>query len=145
MAVTKFLARDLTIEVQTNSVGPVFSAIGGLNNLSHSPSTERADTTGFDSGGRAEHIVAQRGDSWTLTGHTLEDVADGSRDAGQEAVETLGRATGTAAIGTFRLTSPGGNTVTFDASVEVTTAGGGHNEAATWSAVLEVTGAPAYA
>ena len=145
MAATKFLARDLTIEVQTNPVGPVFTPIGGLNSLTHSPSTERADTTDFDSGGRPEHIVAQRGESWTLSGYAMEDVADGTRDAGQAAVETLGNATGTAAVGVFRLTSPGGNTREFNASVEVGLAGGGHNEAAAWTATLEVIGAPTIA
>ena len=144
MAVTKFLARDLTIEVR-DAADTAWLPIGGLNSLTHSPSTARADTTDFDSNGRAEHIVAQRGESWTLAGFALEDVATGDRDAGQLRVEELGRARGLNATGSFRITSPGGNTITFDASAEVTIAGGGHNDAAAWNAALEVSGEPVYA
>ena len=144
MAVTKFLARDLTIEVR-DAADTTWLAIGGLNSLTHSPATARADTSGFDSNGREEHIVAQRGDTWTLAGFAMEDVADGSRDAGQERVEDLGKLIGLDATSSFRVTSPGGNTITFDASVEVTLAGGGHNDAAAWQAVVTVTGEPVYA
>jgi hypothetical protein len=141
MAKTKFLARDLAIAINTGSIAvPVWTPIGGLNSLTHSPSTERADTTDNDSNGRAEHIVSQRGDSWSLAGYSLEDVADGTRDAGQEAVEELATAIGLSSLGQFRLTSPGGNTATFLGSAEVTTAGGGHNDAAAWSATVEVSG-----
>jgi len=144
MAVTKFLARDLTIEVR-DAGDTAWVAIGGLNSLTHSPATSRADTTDFDANGREEHIVAQRGESWTLSGFAMEDVGTGARDAGQERCETLAKVQGLAAMGSFRLTSPGGNTITFDASVEVTLAGGGHNDAAAWQASLTVSGDPVYA
>lgn len=138
MATTKFLARDITIEIES---GTTFMAIGGIESLTHSPSSETADTTDFDSGGRAEHFVAQRGDEWTLAGFALEDVDTGAQDPGQQAVEELARAVGpTASLGTFRLTSPGGNTLTFDASAEVTLPGGAHNDSAAWSAKLTVSG-----
>lgn len=146
MAATKFLARDLTIEVRTG-VGPdVWTAIGGLNSLTHSPSTERADTTGFDENGRPTHIVAQRGDSWDLAGHALLDVAavGEGKDPGQLAVETLAQAIGAAAEGRFRITDPAGNRLEFSGTVELTRPGGGHNDAANWAASIEVTGAPAY-
>jgi predicted secreted protein len=144
MAVTKFLARDLTIEVLDDD-DVTWLPIGGLNSLTHSPATSRADTTDFDSNGRAEHIVAQRGESWALAGFALEDVATGDRDAGQARVEALGQAVGLGATGSFRITSPGGNTATFDGSVEVTLAGGGHNDAAAWQAALEISGDVVYA
>lgn len=147
MAVTKYLARDTTIEINTayGSGGDDFVAIGGLNTLTHSPATETADTTDFDSGGRPEHIVAQRGDSWALAGFALEDVTTGDRDEGQAAVEALGKVIGLSALGQFRVTSPGGNTATFLASAEVTLAGGGLNDAAAWSANLTVSGDVTYA
>lgn len=144
MAVTKFLARDLVIEVR-DAGDTAWVAIGGLNSLTHSPATSRADTTGFDSNGREEHIVAQRGETWTLAGFAMEDVGAGTRDAGQERVEDLGKLRGLDAQGSFRVSSPGGNTITFDASAEVTLAGGGHNDAAAWQAVLTVSGEPVYA
>lgn len=153
MAATKFLARDLTIEISTapgvdttsGTTDDTWAVIGGLNSLTHSPSTSRADTSSFDSNGRDEHLVASRGESWTLAGFSIEDVATGDRDAGQEAVEALGRLVGPAGLGFFRITSPGGNTIIFQASAEVTIHGGGHNDAAAWQAVLQVNGEPTYA
>jgi hypothetical protein len=147
MALTKFLARDLTIEVRT-AVGPdVWTHIGGLDTLTHSPSTERADTTGFDDQGRPTHIVAQRGDSWDIAGKALIDVGatgDATKDPGQLAVETLSRAIGAAAEGRFRITDPAGNEQEFSATAELTQPGGGTNDAASWGASLEVTGAPTF-
>lgn len=141
MAKTKFLARDLSIDV---SISSVFTAIGGLETLTHSPSTERADTTGFDENGRPTHLVAQRGDSWELAGFALVDVANGDKDAGQDYIEGLGRAFGTAAEGLFRMTDPGGNKIEFAGTVEVKLPGGGHNDAATWGATVEITGPVTY-
>lgn len=152
MAITKFLARDLAIAIHTGAgvdtilgtSDDVKTNIGGLNSLTHAPSTSRADTSSFDSNGRDEHLVASRGETWTLAGFTLEDVGDGSRDPGQEAVEALGKLVGPAGLGYFTVTSPGGNTIRFQASVEVTLAGGGHNDAAAWQAVLQINGEPVY-
>lgn len=144
MAITKFLARDLVIEIQTNPVGPVFTPIGGLGTLTHNPSTNRADAADFDSNGRAEHIVVERGDSWALAGHAKEDVATGDKDLGQEKVEALAQEVGLDSLGTFRITSPGGNVIQFEGSAEVTLPGGGHNDLATWAATITVSGAVQY-
>ena len=146
MAVTKFLARDLNIDINTGTVAaPVWVAVKGLNSLTHSPSSADAETTDFDSNGRAEHMKAERGDSWTLAGFKLEDVTTGDEDPGQAAVEALAKALGLVSLGQFRLTSPGGNTATFMASAEVTTAGGGNNDAAAWQATVKCSGAITYA
>ena len=152
MAITKFLARDLAISIHTaagvdtifGTADDVKTAIGGLNSLTHAPATARADTTSFDSNGRDEHLPASRGETWTLSGFTLEDVGDGDRDPGQAAVESLALLVGPAGIGWFTITSPGGNTIRFQASAEVTLAGGGHNDAAAWQAVITVSGEPVY-
>lgn len=156
MAVTKFLARDLAIGIMPGSWGTgsgsgsgggtgSYTPIKGLNTLTHSPSSSDAETTDFDSAGRAEHMKAERGDEWTLAGFTLEDVLTGVRDPGQELVEQLAQAIGIGSLGSFRITSPGGNTITFDASAEVTLAGGGNNDAAAWQAVIKVSGPVVYA
>lgn len=152
MAVTKFLARDLTIAISTGpgvdtidgTADDTWTPIGGLNTLTHAPSTARADTTSFDSNGRDEHLPASRGETWTLAGFTLEDVDTGARDAGQAAVEALGKLVGPAGLGWFQITSPGGNIIRFQASAEVTLAGGGNNDAAAWQAVITVNGEPDY-
>lgn len=144
MAKTKFLARDLVIEVLTSAGPDVWTPIGGLNSLTHSPSTERADTTGFDENGRPTHLVAQRGDSWELAGHALVDVETGAKDAGQQYIEDSAQEMGLAAEETYRITDPGGNALQFAATAELTRPGGGHNDAASWAASIEMTGEPTY-
>src|SRR6185369_4091947 len=119
MAVTKFLARDLTIEIATGGSGGGYIPVKGLNTLTHSPSSTDAETTDFDSEGHSEHMKAERGDSWTLAGFTLEDVLTGTRDPGQAAVESLAKELGLGSLGAFRITSPGGNKLDFSASAEV--------------------------
>ena len=141
MAKTKFLARDLVLQVK---IASTYTAVGGLNTLTHSPSTERADTTGFDENGRPTHIVAQRGDSWALAGHALVDVGTGEKDAGQDYIEASAREVGTAAEEQYRITDPGGNYIEFMATAEVTNPGGGHNDAASWAANIEITGDVTY-
>lgn len=152
MAVTRFLARDLTIDISTapgvdtieGTTDDTWTPILGLNTLTHAPSTNRADAGGFDSAGRARHLVTERGDTWTLAGHALEDVTTGDRDPGQAAIEAAGKLTGPAAMRYFRITSPGGNAQIFHGSVELTHPGGGHNDIATWGTTIEVDGSPQY-
>ena len=80
MAVTKIPARDFTIEIDSGVPGPpAWTPIGGLNSLTPSPSTNRADTTDFDSNGVAEHLVMERGLEFTVAGHHLEDALTGDR------------------------------------------------------------------
>lgn len=142
----KFLARDLAIAVNTGTIAsPTWTPVKGLTSITHSPSSERTDSTTFDSAGRAEHMMAQRGDAYALEGFKLVDPADGVGDTGQEAVEAAGRAIGTAAEKQFKLTLPGtgADIFTFLGTVEVTGAGGGTNDLAGWGADIEVTGAVA--
>lgn len=140
MAVTKVLARNLLIEVLVTAPN-TYAEIKGLNEIGISPATNRADTTDFNDDGRLAHIVASRGTSLTLTGFRLEDESGGDRDAGQARVEALAELYGAASLGTFRLTSQGGEVKTFQASVEVTPNGGGNDDPAAWEATLEVSGA----
>lgn len=155
MAVTKFLARDLTIDIfipdsGSDSGTPAsgdadWTPVKGLNTLTHAPAATDADTTDFDSMGHGEHMTAQRTDQWTIAGFTLEDVSSGARDAGQAAVEALAQAIGPVSLGWFKITSPGGNTIEFQASAVVTLADGGTNDAAKWQAVLKTSGASIFA
>jgi len=145
MALTKFLARDLVFEVNLGGSGGGFVEVKGLHSLTHSPNSTDADTSDFESAGHDEHLKAARGDTWTITGFTLEDVLTGDRDPGQAACEALAQLVGPEAMGTFRITSPGGNTITFTASVEVTLAGGATNDAAAWNATVKTSGAMIFA
>jgi hypothetical protein len=145
MGVTKFLARDLTIEIGDGGSGGGYVEIKGLHSITHAPTSTDAETSDFNSGGRSEHLKAERGDSWTCAGFTLEDVATGDRDPGQAAVEAAAQLIGPAALVPFRITSPGGNTIEFVGSVEVTLSGGGTNDASAWQAVVRASGAITFA
>jgi hypothetical protein len=142
MAIRKFPARLLKIFINDGTEAvPVWVPIKGLNTLAHSPSTTRADSADMDSEGHAEHMVMERGDSWTLTGRKLMDVANGDADPGQALVEELGTKTGLDSHGDFRLLWPDGSADRFFASAEITKPGGGHNDLASWNAALTVSGA----
>lgn len=141
MAATEVLARGFDFELNTGTVAvPVWVAVGGINTWSHSPQAADADTTTFDDAGRDSHMKASRGDQFTLNGLYQEDEADGTRDAGQEAVEAWGAEVGPASRKQFRITSPGGTTKTFIATATVTVGGGGNNDATSWSAAIKVDG-----
>jgi hypothetical protein len=140
MGVTKFLARDLVIEIGDGGSGGGYIPIKGLNSITHSPTSTDAETSDFNSEGRSEHLKAERGDSWTCAGFTLEDVLTGERDPGQARVEAVAQIVGPLALVPFRLTSPGGNTIEFVGSVEVTLSGGGTNDASQWQAVVRASG-----
>jgi len=142
MATTDILARDFTFETNTGTSGsPVWVEIGGLETWNHKPATTKAKTNKFANAGRASHLVATRGDTFTLKGLYQEDEANGNRDAGQEALETQGIAVGADSIKEFRITSPGGTVKTFSCSAEVTVGGGGDDDATSWECELEVSGA----
>lgn len=145
MAVTKFLARDLMIEIDDGGSGDGFLEIKGLNSITHAPTSTDAETSDFNSEGRSEHLKAERGDSWTCSGFTLEDVDNGDRDPGQTRAEAVGQLVGPAALVPFKITSPGGNTISFSGSVEVTLSGGGTNDASAWQAVIRASGAIVFA
>jgi hypothetical protein len=145
MAVTKFLARDLMIEIDDGGSGDGFLEIKGLNSITHAPTSTDAETSDFNSEGRSEHLKAERGDSWTCSGFTLEDVDNGDRDPGQTRAEAVGQLVGPAALVPFRITSPGGNMISFSGSVEVTLSGGGTNDASAWQAVIRASGAIVFA
>jgi hypothetical protein len=141
VGVTKFLARDLLIEVLDPASGGDYVEIKGVEGLTHSPSSTLANTTDFASEGRMESLMAERGDEFTLVGFRMEDTVNGDRDPGQEIVEALGDEISVASVGTFRITTPGGLELNFGANVEVTRLGGGHNDPSAWGAKLTVSGA----
>jgi hypothetical protein len=144
VGIWKVPARDFILEIDAGygTTSPNdWTAIGGLMNLTPAPNTVEADTADNDSAGVSEHMVMERGVSFSIAGHYLEDMSNGDRDPGQEAVEALATLVGVESNGAFRLTSPGSTQVTFLASAEVTSGGGGHNDPANWSATIHVSGA----
>lgn len=152
MAVTKFLSRSMKFYISTGvgvdtipgTQDDTWTQIKGLNSRSHSGSDTDAETTGDDSEGASEHMVAERAESWTVAGHKLIDTVTGGLDPGQQAVEDLAQEVGPASIGHIKITFPGGAAEIFAASAKITRPGGGHNDPATWSATLRKSGATTF-
>lgn len=138
---TEFLARGCTFELDNGTPGsPDWVTIGNISKWSHSPKANDADTTTFDDAGRMSHMKASRGDEFTFTGLAQEDPDDGTRDAGQLACEAWGRLIGPSSRKPFRVTTPGGNTLEFDATATVTLGGGGNDDPNTWELAIVVSG-----
>lgn len=146
MALGKQLARLFDFEIDDGTDTSTFVQINGIT--SFSPSTEKndADITDFDSEGWQEHIVASRGLSFDVEGYHVEDEADGTRDSGQERLEELSQNVGNDSTAPFKITTPGGNEITMDVSVDAPmfgqSTGGGNDDPAGWSATLTVSGKP---
>lgn len=142
MAVGKILVRSCTVHVNTGTdATPVWTQVKGLTEpVEHSPSTSRTDTTDCDSAGREEHLVVSRSDQFTLKGFRMEDASNGTRDAGQSAVEAVADLMGDAGLKGYKLTSPGGKTYIFKASSQVKYFGGGIGDAVPWECELQVSG-----
>ena len=87
MPIVRVLAREWKIEVKNSS--SEFVEIGGINTFAFGGGKTDADTTGFDSEGWSEHLVAQRGRTLTIEGFFLEDPTDGTRDPGQAVIDEL--------------------------------------------------------
>lgn len=142
MPTTEYLARDCTFELNTGTHDvPDWLEILDLSKWGHTPKANDADTTTFRDAGRMSHMKASRGDSFTLTGLAQEDPDNGDQDPGQEAVEAWADEIGPDSVKEFRISTPGGQVRTFDATATVTFGGGGNDDANTWEAELTVTGA----
>jgi len=139
MPITKVLARGFTVEIK-NPDTDIWTKIKNLETLGFSGSAERTPTTDFESGGNAEHILAERSRSLSIEGNYMEDPDTGDRDPGQELVDQAAEVIGADAKRDFRITSPGGNRKEFEGTVEPADIGGGTNEAADWGAEIEVSG-----
>ena len=144
----KILAQDESFYVNTGTVAvPVWTEIKGVLSYSLEASKTMADTTTYDSAGIKENIPNEV--SYKLTLDMLYDTAlatpegapttGGVRDAGQLKLETLGNTVGRAGIGQFKIDN--GELVELEFSGCVSYSEGGRNEAATFQATINVTGA----
>jgi hypothetical protein len=140
----KVNARDWTFELGDGDpagTGEVFTQIGGITSMEITQGQQETDTTDFASAGNAEHEVMERSRNITVTGHFDENPADGTRDAGQEAVETLANAVGADSLRNLRVTSPGATTWTQLVSARLGAVGGGNNDKSSWGATFVRSGA----
>jgi len=141
----KVLSRDFTIDVNTGTVlVPVWTPIGGLDEdgISFSTSSREVDFMDADDGGLAKPVVIGHGYTCALKGARMESSVDGTRDAGQAAVEAVQDITGLAGMLMYQITSPAAATaevLTFSATSNVNAFAGGEKTA--WTAELKVFGA----
>jgi len=135
--------RDFTAEINsgTPAVPNWVEILGIQDGPAHKPSSKPKDVATYKSGGREDERIVTRGDKFTLKGERLEDPVTGARDPGQEAVEAAATLKGYASAKQYRLKSPGGVLLTFEATAEVTQFGGGKEDFAEWSVDLTVCGA----
>jgi len=147
MALSKVLAKEFDWKVDDGTDTDTFVDIGGLNSVSPSPTKNDADTTTYDEDW-VTHLVSTRGLEFTLEGVHIEDPDTGDRDSGQERMEEVAELVGSGSVVPFEVTSPGGNTITFSASVNATpfgaSTGGGNDDAAGFSYTLTVSGKPEF-
>lgn len=144
---TDILARDHAHDwsINTGSVGsPTWVEIGGVNKWTPSPKKNSADTTKFSNDGWMSHLPASRTQSITLAGLVQMAEDDETRDPGQEAVEAAGQLMGVDGLSQYKFDGPGGGTYIFTASANVTSGGGGNDDASAWSVELEISGQPVY-
>jgi hypothetical protein len=134
MAADKVLARGWRFDI-----GATPTQIKGLTSFKVSDTNKTADTTTFEDAGRDTHIVVSRGQTITLEGYFLED-ASKVRDPGQQAVETLAKAVGTASLDTLKITSPGGKTWTAQVSAKLGDRGGANDDPTSWGVEFTVSG-----
>ena len=139
MAACKILARDWLLEIQ-NPDTLAWVEVKGINTFTFDGIKNEADTTTFDEDGWQSHLVASRGRSLTCGGIYIEDGTTGARDAGQALVDALADEIGCDSLGSFRLTSPGGNVRSFSASANITGIGGSNDDPTGWNAELKISG-----
>lgn len=143
MAVEPTLARefDLTINTGTDQA-PVWTVISGITGITPGQSSTKTDDTDFDTDGWEAGTVVMRGKSLSVAMNYKEDPSGGAQDPGQDALLTLGEATGPSAKGKFKYVSPGGNGHTFRGTVDVAWPGGEKAANATVTAEITLDGKP---
>ena len=131
---------EFPIQIKT---GETWTAIAGIKSHTLNPSAKDVDVTTFETAGWTRSAVVSRGLEVKLSGFAWYDPSDGTKDAGQTAVEALGTALGVDAEGDFRITLPGSKALEFHAAVaDVQQFSGDTEDVSKWEATLKVQAAP---
>ena len=149
MALVKVLAKDWTLET-ADLVEPTqdtweYTAVCGFAQFSFDSSKTDTDTTDFCGDGYMEHIVAQRGYTFSADIQYYVDTTTKERDAGQQVIQDRSDLVGPDANGWFRLTDPSGFERWFQGSVNQSGLGGSTNDSTTYSIEITINGAVLYA
>jgi hypothetical protein len=155
MAVRNRLARDGRLYILTTGTLTItdgdtasldataeWTAIEHVKNITPGRGRTTAPTTSYDDAGNASHVVTERAFTFTGNYNLRGDTTDGTRPAGQEALELLGESIGDEAIGSFYYQPFAEADVwAFEGSVELGSFGGGDvNALAEVSFTIEATG-----
>lgn len=135
MAYVEILAREHDVLIKDNGD---WLLIEGVDTIGHTPTKNDADTGHFGAAGRARHIVAERGDEFTMTIKTLIDPETGQESPGNMALRALAKKIGHESLGEFRIVNKFGYGIEFKASASVGIPSGGRNDTATYDATLTV-------
>jgi len=138
MAAQEILASGFTIQVD---IGAGYITIDGINKFTPGYSYNNADTSVFSTGPNKRHLKTSIEKTVTVEGFHWEDPDTGTRDAGQEAVETIADLAGPDAVGGLKITSPGGNVKEWDGTFAMTDGGGANEDPAAWGFEFTRTGA----
>lgn len=148
MAVFEILARDHTFGVSTTTTN--FITISGVNNWSWAEDSGTADARTFDDGGSAANLTVSRAVTVTLEGQKQVDTTNGTRDAGQAAVEvSMGKKFGRERFRYYRIAMMNGDSVApaeighvvFQGSAKLSEMGGGNDDLMPWGVEIDVYGA----
>jgi hypothetical protein len=140
------LVRNIRFELNVGTTAdPDWVWAEGIDNVSHTPQTNRADARVFEDGGWLSSQIASRGHQFTFGGKKMLNKEDGSRPPGQEAIEQWGRDMGSAANRAFRILDQSDDPqviLHWMGNCEVQLAGGGIDDKDQWSFTVETTGPP---
>lgn len=142
MSLEQVMMRDCTAEINSGTEAiPNWVDIGGLGPIELDIKKEEKETTVNVDGKWKNQRVTSLQFIWKLKGKRLEDPGTGARDAGQEAVETLNLDAGYGATKQFRFTSPGGDTITQQATAACNPWAGKEDDFMDWEAEIKSAGA----
>lgn len=137
MAAVEILAREMEFLIEDSGS---WEEIENIDSVTHNPTKVDADTGSFSAAGRARHIVAERGDEFTLTIKYVIDDVTGKEPDGNEALRTLASKIGHESIGKFRYVGPNGDGIEFGGSAVVGMPVGARNDPGTYNVTITVSG-----
>lgn len=138
------LARSFPLEINTGTVAqPVWTKISGITGITPGQTSQKTDDTDFDTDGWEAGTIVQRGRTLSVA-LNYKLAADGTEDAGQEALIALADAMGPSAKAWFKYgpAVEGGPVHYFRGTVDMQWPGGDKTANASVTAEIAVDGKP---
>lgn len=142
MTTVELPVRDHTFELNVGTIDiPDWLEITKADKFTHSHSGNDASTTTFDDDGWESHIKISRTNGFGLAGVYKEDISNGDQTEAHEALQAWSNEMGSTSLKQFRITTAGGNTLTFMCSCSYQLPGGGNDDIQKWELDIKVSGA----